>query len=125
MKQILFTLTLFITAFSFGQNTGSISGSVLDLESENMPLAFAKVLIKETGSQVTTNENGVFKFDNLKEASYTLIYSFIGYETKSNEVKVTSNKPTYINIHLGAKALSLDDLASVYVSADKNNTLSN
>ena len=120
MKQIIVTIAFLISAFTFAQNTGSISGSLLDIESNNEPLIMAKVLIVETGAEVMSDKNGVFKFENLAEGTYTLVSSFIGYETKQYETKVISNKATTIKLHLGASTISLDDLMlTLSASADK------
>jgi hypothetical protein len=125
MKQIIVTIAFFISAFTFAQNTGSISGSLLDIESNNEPLIMAKVSIKETGAEVMSNENGVFKFENLAEGTYTLVSSFIGYETKNYKTTVISNKATTIKLHLRASTISLDDLMlTLSASADKEETSS-
>ena len=55
MKHIIYIAIFFISALSFAQNTGSISGNLLDFESNNDPLMFAKVLIKETGAEPVEN----------------------------------------------------------------------
>jgi hypothetical protein len=110
---------------SFAQNTGSISGNVLDLESENMPLAYAKVMVKETGAETMSDDKGVFKFENLAEGTYTLVFSFVGYETKTTETKVVNNKVTNVKQQIEASTLSLDDLALTFASTDKNDTSSN
>tara|TARA_R110000868_G_scaffold268561_1_gene527759 strand:+ start:4846 stop:5235 length:390 start_codon:yes stop_codon:yes gene_type:complete len=125
MKQIIVTIAFFISAFTFAQNTGSISGSLLDIESNNEPLIMAKVSIKETDAEVMSDENGVFKFENLAEGTYTLVSSFIGYETKNHEAKVISNKATTIKLHLSASTISLDDLMlTLTANADNNETSS-
>ncbi|WP_136482409.1 carboxypeptidase-like regulatory domain-containing protein [Cognatitamlana onchidii] len=126
MKNIVFTLLLVIAAssLSFSQNSGSISGTLLDLESNNAPLTFARVKIKETGAEVLSDENGVFRLNNLEAGAYTLIYSFVGYETKETEVKITSNKSTNITLHLAASTISLDDLVMAIASTDEKSTTS-
>ena len=125
MKQIIVTIAFFISAFTFAQNTGTISGSLLDFESNDEPLIMAKVSIKETGAEVMSDENGVFKFENLAEGTYTLVSSFIGYETKNYEAKVISNKATTIKLHLRASTISLDDLMiTLSANADKEETSS-
>ena len=118
MKHIVIIVTLFISSFSVAQNTGSINGNVIDMESENTPLAFAKVMIKETGAETISDEFGVFKFENLKEDTYTLVFSFVGYETKTIKANVINNKTTAIKEYIGASTLSLDDFALVFASAE-------
>lgn len=118
MKRIAVLVILLVSTFTFAQNTGTINGTILDTESYNKPLAYAKVLIKETGDETLSDENGVFKFEKLKENTYTLVYSFVGYETKESEAKVISNKSTRVKLHLSANTLSLDDLMLTLASSD-------
>ena len=75
MKNTLFILTFVISLIGFSQNT--ISGTVMDGEF-NEPLPFATVMIKETGEGTTTDFDGVFSID-VRNNSYTLIFSFVGY----------------------------------------------
>ncbi|GAA4800700.1 carboxypeptidase-like regulatory domain-containing protein [Litoribaculum gwangyangense] len=124
MKQIIFLVAFLISAFTFAQNTGSIVGSVLDVEENNTPLTLAKVILKETGAEALSDENGNFKFENLKEGSYTLVSSFVGYETKALETMVVSNKTNTVTLQLGASTLSLDDLMLAFASEDKKETAS-
>ena len=124
MKQITFLVAFYISALSFAQNTGAVTGNLLDIESNNAPLMFAKVSIKETGAETLSDEKGTFKFINLKEGTYTLVYSFTGYETKESLIKVTASKITSINLNLAASSISLDDLMLTLASVDKKETTS-
>ena len=83
---------------------------------------FAKVLIKETSAEVLSDENGVFKFENLENGEYTLVSSFVGYETKESKIKVELNKTTAIKLTLQASTLSLDDLVTTFASVDNTET---
>jgi hypothetical protein len=128
MKQLLILITFLVATLSFAQSTGSISGYVLDIESENEPLAYAEVAIKETGNKTFADENGNFKFDDLAEGTYTLVYSFIGYETEELTTSVTPNNLTTLNFHLKATTISLDELIFSIASAEdkaSNNTSTN
>ena len=124
MKHIVFTLTFFISAFAFAQNTASLTGVILDLEENNSPLLLAKVLIKETGAQTLSDENGNFKFENLKEGVYTLVSSFVGYKTASVETKVITNKANAVKLGLSANSISLEDLVGAFASSDNKTTSS-
>lgn len=123
MKYIILIAGFFVTTFSFAQHNGSIKGSVLDIESNNAPLLYAKVLIKETGAEVLSDEKGLFKFENLKDGNYTLVSSFTGYETKALKVKTQSGKTTKVKMFLGASSVSLDELMQTFASTEKENTL--
>ena len=119
MRHIILIITFFVTALSFAQQTGSIQGHLLDIESNNTPLLYAKVIIKETGAEVLSDEKGVFKFENLKEGRYTLVSSFVGYETEESTVKIIGGKSITVKLYLKADSISLDDLMLTLASADK------
>lgn len=119
LKQIIFTTFIFVSTYAFAQNNGSISGNLLDNESNNKPLKFAKIHIKETSTEVLSDEHGFFKFENLKNGTYTLVCSFVGYDNKEIEVKVNSGKSSPIKLSLSASTLLLDDLIMVMTNADK------
>lgn len=117
MKLILYVALLFTSALAFAQDSGSISGNVLDFESSNQPLTFAKVSIKETGKKVLTDENGYFLFKNLNVGDYTLVISFIGYDTKTLKIKATYNtKKTAVVLE--PSTISLDDFIATMASTD-------
>ncbi len=121
MKHIIYIAIFFISALSYAQDAGSISGKVLDYESNNEPLMFAKVSIKETGAEVLSDEKGFFKFKNLYDGEYTLVSSFTGYETKESKIKVASNT-TNIKLVLEPSTISLEDLVSTMASADNSSS---
>lgn len=115
MKKIIFIFAVFVPTFFFGQNL-SIAGTIVDLESDNEPLELAQVVIKETGTKVLTNEKGVFQINNLDKGVYTLVYSFVGYETQ--ELKVDLKSKHNLNaLYLKPTSISLDDLMALTASA--------
>ncbi|WP_372794656.1 carboxypeptidase-like regulatory domain-containing protein [Lutibacter sp.] len=94
--------------FSDSHKQGGIEGVVFDNETNNEPLLFATVAIKNTTVSTTTELDGSFSL-NLKPGSYTLVYSFVGYKTIEVEnVIVTSNKTTSNNQTLSALEASFD-----------------
>ncbi|WP_298532565.1 carboxypeptidase-like regulatory domain-containing protein [uncultured Algibacter sp.] len=118
MKGFIYTILFLITATTFAQESGTINGQLLDIESNNAPLLYGRILIKETGSKVLSDENGLFKFGNLEEGTYTLVGSFTGYETQEIKIEVTSNTSTTITFNLAASTISLDDLMTTIASTD-------
>lgn len=118
MKNLIFITVLFISVFSFGQSGATLNGKLTDLESNNEPLLYAKVMVKETGHEALSNEKGLFKLENLHAGVYTLVYSFTGYETKEVKIEVKEGKANHVDLALGASTVSLEDLMSVLASAD-------
>ena len=110
MKNIILLFILFTTSFSQAQITGSIVGKLTDKEYNNEPLAFANVLIKGTIKGTTSDIDGLYGFDNLTPGSYTLQFSFVGYETQEITVKVVIAKVTTVNVPMAASAASLNEV---------------
>ena len=71
MKFRLIFITLFITAVSFSQNKGAITGILTDKEANNQSLPFANVLIKETSNGANTDIDGNYSIA-VAPGNYTL-----------------------------------------------------
>ncbi|MCK0124928.1 TonB-dependent receptor [Gelidibacter sp. F2691] len=92
------------------QNSAAIAGKLIDKEYNDEPLAFGNVLIKGTTIGTTSDIDGVYQFNDLNEGRYTLVYSFVGYETKELEVAVEAGKIVSIDVEMMASAASLDEV---------------
>lgn len=109
MRTLHLAFALLITSFALGQTTGSIVGKLTDKEYNNEPLAFANVLIKGTTTGTTSDFDGLYQFENLESGAYTLVFSFVGYETQEIAIDVVAGKVTEVNVPMGANA-SLDEI---------------
>ena len=110
MKKISLLLVLITSTFTFAQSTGSVVGKLIDKEYNNEPLAFANVLIKGTATGTTSDFDGLYGFDNLEVGAYTLVFSFVGYETQEISITIIAGKVTELNIPMSASAASLDEI---------------
>lgn len=88
MKTLITGLSLIFSLLLFGQNS-SISGQVLDVNGE--PLKGVSVYIKSSNTGVETNVDGFFKINNLTAASYSLVLSHLGFQTKVIPIDLTLN----------------------------------
>ncbi|MFS4482415.1 carboxypeptidase-like regulatory domain-containing protein [Hyunsoonleella sp. 2307UL5-6] len=109
MKYLLL-LFCSITVFSYSQNTGSVVGKLTDKEYNNEPLAFANILVKGTTKGTTSDFDGLYEIANLDPGNYTLIYSFVGYETQEIPVIIVAGKVIEVNVPMGASAAALDEI---------------
>ena len=118
MKQLQ-VLSLFLFSFVLlAQETGSIKGVITDKENENQPLAFANAVIKGTTQGSTTDFDGIFLIENVPVGVYTLVFSFIGYETvEKNNIIIAPNKTTQINLSMGAGEAGLLNEVVISVSS--------
>lgn len=107
MKKIFLISLLFVISNMFSQETGSITGAVVDLEIGNEPVLFADVQLKNTDKNTQTNFHGNFEFTNLEIGNYIVVVNFLGYETVQIPVQVTHEKVSKINIGLKSKLIPL------------------
>lgn len=122
----LFTAALFFFPFlasSQTANKGVIRGKVVE-EIGGLSIPYAVVSVTESGSEsptatFQTDENGYFKFQNLKLGSYKVKVSFVGYnQVVINDIYLsTSESEKNIgNVKLGE---SQNSLSEVVVTAEK------
>ena len=99
----LLVLILF-TFFNVNGQTGKIAGTIMDGEF-NEPMAFANVLIKNTTKGTTSDFDGKYSID-VEAGNYTLIFSYIGYQTiEISDVVVKSNDEVIIDVTLNTNSL--------------------
>ena len=109
-------ITQLFSFFSFGQI--GITGTVIDGDF-NEPLPFANILIQETGDGVTSDFDGKYSFE-LKPGTYSVQFSFVGYETKIiTEITVSGNEYTITDVVLNSAAQGLEEVI-VTVEARRN-----
>lgn len=119
MKRLFVIAAVFFSPYIQAQEptTGSIAGTLTDKEMNGDPLPFANVIIKGTSTGTMTDFDGLFLLENLESGSYTLSFSFVGYETREvPNVNVVAGKVTEINAELGASAAALDEIIISTVS---------
>ncbi|MGW9684201.1 TonB-dependent receptor domain-containing protein [Flagellimonas sp. 2504JD1-5] len=123
MKIYLILVFSLFTITSFTQENGSIVGKLTDKELNNDPLPFANVLIKGTTQGTTSDFDGLFEITDVEPGTYTLVISFLGYETlEVPNVIVELGKVTEINAGLGASSFGLDEVV-VTTSARKDSEI--
>ncbi len=103
------------------ENSGSISGKVIDKKS-NEPLSYVNIVVKEENKVVTggiTADNGTFLIKNLALKNYTVEIQFIGYKTVSKAISLTTEGK---NVNLNTISLEEDaiELKGVEVVSEKS-----
>ncbi|MFD2551709.1 TonB-dependent receptor domain-containing protein [Bizionia sediminis] len=110
MKYTLLKLLLLTTTLAFAQQTGTISGNITDKAYNLEPLPFVNVYIEGTNQGTTSNMNGVYQLTNLSPGNYTVVYSFLGYETQQIPVLVKSGETTKVTIEMAPSASVLEEV---------------
>ena len=110
MKKIAILIALCFVGITYAQETGAVTGTLLDKESGEQPLPFANILIKGTTKGTTSDFDGLYTLEGIQPGTYTLEFSFVGYETVNKEVTVVAGQTTTVNASLGASAAALDEV---------------
>lgn len=116
MHKIVLLVTLLVSPFAFSQNSGAITGNVVDNEMLGEPLLFAHVQLKGDDKTTETNFNGNFIFENLATGAYTLVFSYAGYEDVEMPVVVETAAVTRINLGMSAKQFDLESVLQAEVT---------
>ncbi|TDY10594.1 TonB-dependent receptor [Meridianimaribacter flavus] len=106
MKKNISTFIFFFflaVSFSYAQK-GKVAGTVMDGEFVE-PMAFANILVKGTTTGTTSDFDGKYELE-LEPGTYTLIFSFVGYDTQEiSEIVIKSNEITVIDVTLSTNSL--------------------
>ncbi len=105
MKQIislLLALVIYTSAFT------QIQGYVYDKQN-NQALPGCMVKIKELNKATLTDVNGFFSFDNLPKGTFTLEFTYLGYQDAYKTITY-SNKPVSLKIYLDPAPIITDEI---------------
>ena len=100
-----FILLVLISAFGFSQTT--LKGTVY---SGKEPLSFASIYLKEIKKGAQTDENGKYEITNVEAGSYTIIASYMGYQTERRTIIITADNKSQINFNLKKDANNLEEV---------------
>jgi hypothetical protein len=101
---------MFASSFSMAQTqTASISGIVIDSSDED-PLTGATIYIEELKTGTVAGQNGEFIIDKLKEGTYTLSISYIGYDKHTESIKLEAGERKKHIFRLNANSQSLSEV---------------
>ncbi len=120
LNRITFILAVgasFLIHQAFSQQ-GIISGTINDAEVNDV-LPFANILIKGTTTGTTSDFDGKYTFD-MDPGTYTVVFSFLGYDTKEiTGVVVSAATETVLDITLNPASNELDEVV-VTTTVSKN-----
>ncbi len=93
---------------------GAVTGRVTDEKGYVLP--GATIIIKPIEFGVTTDVNGFFRISGLSSGNYTVVVSYIGFETESTEVSLRDNVTEMINFKL-KEGIALGEVVVTGVNA--------
>lgn len=108
MKKLLLLFTLISSFVVNAQDTGTIKGLITD--AKGLPLSGATVSIKILKKGAMTDFDGNYTIENVAEGTYDVAISFMGYESSTQSVTVTSGQITQLNSTMKDSDTILDEV---------------
>lgn len=105
-KLIHLILCFCISPILYGQ-TATLSGIV---SSNQTPLEFANIHLEGSSLGSATDKNGLFTIENIPVGQYRIIVSSMGYKTRTQMVKVTSDELLYLVFELSEEDAQLNEV---------------
>lgn len=102
------TTFLFILCNVLLAQNGKLKGNIVDVKN-NEPLIGVNISIQNSTDGTTSDIDGNYEVD-LVEGKYTIVYTYVGYEEKKQEVSIISNKETVVNIQLSETKSLLNEV---------------
>ena len=102
--------TLLLTAAGLaGQNTGTVSGRVVDALS-GAPIDVAYIHIDELSLGTDSRPNGSFTLGNVRAGQYEVVVERLGFTRQTQQVTVTAGGVVTLNFQVSRDALQLDEI---------------
>lgn len=112
MKNLKLVLFAFLfTTIATAQFKGTLTGVISDKDSNNDALAFATILVKETKSNISADEDGTYSI-SLNPGIYTIEFSFVGYESIEKTVTIKRGQVNTINASIGSGNYTLNNVVA-------------
>lgn len=100
---------LSVCSLAVQAQTGSIQGNIKT--NDGKPAPYVNLYLKEnTNKGATTSADGSFHIKNVKEGSYTLVTSFVGFQTIEKSIQVTAGQTTSVDVELAESAEELSEV---------------
>lgn len=130
MKRMPILVLILLTSFSVlaqeTKLTGIIKGKVVDAETKQ-PLIGVNVFIRDLRTGCATDLEGEYSFPSIKVGSYTLEFSYVGYEKNIiPDVIVRSTRITFVNPEMRTTEINLSavEVKAGYFSRTESQSIS-
>ncbi len=124
MKQRRVTITsaiLFCLLFAFNQSFaqfGSVRGFVYEQESGE-PVLFTNVYFEKTSIGAPTDANGYFAITRIPPGNYTLMVTYVGFDTLKMPVTIRAEELITKKLYLNKSTVQLDEISISAARQDK------
>ncbi|MEX2603150.1 MAG: TonB-dependent receptor [Gracilimonas sp.] len=101
-------IVLFLSSVVFAQD-GTIRGEVTELETGET-LVGANVIVEGTAKGASTDIDGRYVIRNVPAGDYTLLFRYLGFESKNMEVTVEAGESIQVDMQMSATTLQGEEI---------------
>ena len=116
IKKYFAILAFSFVSFMVMAQTGTIRGNVYDADTGE-PIIYCDIQLKGTNYGESTDINGFFVMSGIPAGSYTIVISYLGYETLEQNIELKSGGVNFKNYTLHSGAFNLGE---VNISAQRD-----
>lgn len=109
IKTTIFLLLLLFSRLAFGQQRGTITGTVTDASMNDETMPSVSVVIEGTKQGVNTDVEGTYTL-SLTPGTHVLVFSYIGYQTRKDTVTIQADQTLTHNVALNTTSNMLEDV---------------
>ena len=113
-----FLLLLLTTSFLWAQNTAELSGKITDKATQK-PLIGADIYLKELKKGGSTDMQGYYHLKGIPEGTYTIIGSYLGYQSFSKKIYLKGQERLDISLKEQAEEIGGITVSSKSIAHQK------
>ncbi|MFV0248365.1 MAG: carboxypeptidase-like regulatory domain-containing protein, partial [Tenacibaculum sp.] len=99
MRYYTFILTLILSSIFTGYSqNASVKGKVLN--PEGTAIESVNVFLENTDKGTATDKEGNYSIQNIAPGKYTLVFSYVSFKTKKQNIELKANQGLNLNITL-------------------------
>jgi len=98
---------IFLLTFSLNAQNALVRGNVYDKDSGE-PIAFANVFLENTTTGTNTDIDGFYTLNGIIPGDYTLVATFLGYDTARVDIKLTKNDIEYQSLTISESSVQMN-----------------
>ena len=99
------------------QDAATVQGVVTDSADTSLP--GVNVRVEGTQQGASTDADGTYELQSITPGRYTIVASFVGYQTASKSVNLDAGETRTLNFTLRKKAVGLDEMVVTALGVDR------
>lgn len=110
MKKLIIAIILVICNISIVLGQGSIRGNIFN-KTNGEPIGFCNVFLQGTQIGVNSDLNGFYSIPRIPEGTYTLMATYIGFDTARVEITIKTKEVIVQQLFLDESSLEIEEVS--------------